>query len=184
MRERSSHWHVLAGIAVAACAAVAARAPAQDRAPAIPLSQLGTVSQVIAGTRIEITYRRPVARGRALFGALVKWNQIWTPSADSAAIITLSAPVQVQGHTLPAGSYSIWAIPRPDSWTMIFNSVAHTFHLRYPDGHDVLRVAAVPVTGQYVETLTFAFPLADADSARLALHWGTTVVPLALRTAR
>jgi Protein of unknown function (DUF2911) len=40
-------------------------------AQAAPRSQLATVSQHVAGTRIEIVYRRPVARGRALFGALV-----------------------------------------------------------------------------------------------------------------
>src|SRR3954470_18208492 len=41
-------------------------------------SQLGTVSQVVAGTKIDVTYRRPVARGRDLFGALVPWGRIWT----------------------------------------------------------------------------------------------------------
>ena len=34
-------------------------------------SQRGTVSQKIANTEITIEYGRPVARGRALFGALV-----------------------------------------------------------------------------------------------------------------
>src|SRR6185437_10067319 len=42
-------------------------------------SQLGVVGQSIAGARVEITYRRPVARGRDLFGALVPWGRPWTP---------------------------------------------------------------------------------------------------------
>jgi hypothetical protein len=42
-------------------------------------SQLGTVSQTIAGTRVEIVYRRPVARGRELFGSLVSWGRVWDP---------------------------------------------------------------------------------------------------------
>jgi hypothetical protein len=138
------------------------------------------VSQSVAGTRVEIVYRRPVARGRQLFGSLVPWGRIWTPSADSAARLTTSGPLQVNGSDLPAGTYSVWAIPDSSSWTIVFNSVAETFHLRYPEGSDVLRVRAKPASGEHVETLMFTFPVVDADSARLELRWGTTVVPLSL----
>jgi Protein of unknown function (DUF2911) len=144
-------------------------------------SQLGVVSQTIAGTRVEIMYRRPVARGRDLFGSLVAWGRVWTPSADTAARLTTSGPLQINGSELPAGSYSVWAIPDSSSWTIVFNSVPEVFHLRYPEGRDVLRVRATPGTGEHVETLMFAFPVVDADSARLELRWGKTVVPLSIR---
>ena len=147
-------------------------------------SQLGAVSQSLLGTRIEIVYRRPVARGRDLFGSLVPWDRIWTPSADTAARLTTSGPLEVNGSELPAGAYSVWAIPDSSSWTIVFNSVAEVFHLRYPEGRDVLRVRATPVKGDYVETLMFSFPVADADSARLELRWGSTVVPLLIRAKR
>lgn len=159
------------------CAASAARAQ-------VPRSQLGEVSQLIAGTRVDITYRRPVAHGRELFGALVPWDHVWTPSADSAARITLSSPIEINGSRLAAGTYSIWAIPDSIAWTLVFNSVAAVFHLRYPTGHAVLRVRARPSRGDHVETLMFAFPMVDADSARLELRWGTTVVPLSIRATR
>lgn len=146
----------------------------------IPKSQVATVTQQVAGAHIEILYHRPVARSRALFGALVPWGRIWTPSADSAARLTLSAPVTVNGAPLPAGSYSVWAIPDSISWTVIFNATPSTFHLRYPEGHDVLRVQATPQRGDHVESLMFAFPLVDADSAVLNLRWGSIVVPLTI----
>jgi hypothetical protein len=145
-------------------------------------SQLGVVSQSVLSTKIDVTYRRPVARGRALFGDLVPWGAVWTPSADSAARITISQSVEVNGSKLAAGSYSVWAIPDSTSWTVIFNSVAEVFHRNYPEGKDVLRVRATPGKGDHVETLMFAFPMVDADSARLELRWGTTVVPLMIRT--
>jgi hypothetical protein len=148
-----------------------------------PRSQLGVVTQSVADARIEIIYRRPVARGRDLFGALVAWGRVWTPSADSAARLILSAPVEINGFKLAAGSYSIWAIPDSSSWTMIFNSVPESFHLRYPEGRDALRVKATPAHGDHVETLMFAFPMVDGDSARLELRWGTTIVPLSIRAA-
>jgi Protein of unknown function (DUF2911) len=150
----------------------------------IPRSQLGSVSQLVAGTRVEVTYRRPVARGRELFGALVPSGRIWTPSADTVARVTFSGPVRVNGQELAAGSYGLWSIPGESSWTLIFSSVPNAFHLRYPEGRDVLRVQSPTERGEHVETLQFAFPMVDADSALLQLRWGTTVVPMRIRAAR
>ncbi|HKG92857.1 MAG TPA: DUF2911 domain-containing protein [Gemmatimonadaceae bacterium] len=150
-------------------------------AQAIPRSQLASVSQTVAGTRIDIVYRRPTARGRALFGALVPWGRAWSPASDSAARVTVSGPIEVNGSPLAAGSYSLWAIPDSAAWTVIFSSVPEVFHTRYPAGRDALRVQATPARGEHVETLQLAFPMVDADSARLELRWGETVVPLTIR---
>ena len=146
-------------------------------------SQLAIVTQHVADARIDVVYRRPVARGRALFGALVPWGQIWTPSADSAARFTTSRAIEVNGARLAAGSYGIWAIPDSTEWTVIFSGAAAVFHLSYPAGRDVLRVRAAPARGEHVEALLFVFPVVDADSAVLQLRWGTTVVPLAIRAS-
>jgi DUF2911 family protein len=172
-RHSIRHFAVATALTLGACAA-----PAQRPRP----SQLGSVMQEVAGARIEIVYRRPVARGRDLFGALVPWGRIWTPSADSAARITLSAPVEIEGHRLDAGSYGIWTIPDSTQWTVIFSGQANAFHLRYPEGQDKLRVQVAPRSGEHVETLSFLFPMVDGDSAVLELRWGHTVVPLKLRT--
>ena len=169
--------HAAAAMVLAAVIGAASGAQAQQ---AIPKSQLGSVTQQIASARVELLYRRPVARGRALFGALVPWGRIWTPSADSAARITFSAPVTVNGAALASGTYSIWAIPDSTSWTIVFNGTPAAFHLRYPEGHDVLRVKAAPQQGPHVETLMFAFPTVEGDSAIMHLHWGTTIVPLTI----
>ena len=139
------------------------------------------MTQLVGRAQIEIVYRRPVAHGRALYGALVPWGKIWTPSADSAARLRVNVPIEVNGAQLAAGEYSVWAIPDAKTWTVIFNSVAATFHLTYPQGRDVLRVQATPTTGDYMETLGFYFPMVDADSAVLRMHWGTTIVPLTIR---
>jgi DUF2911 family protein len=168
---------VHSGRTVIALASAAALACGQRPAR----SQLGIVSQMVAATRIEITWRRPVAHGRELFGALVPWGRVWTPSADSAARISLSGPIEINGAKLAAGTYGIWAIPDSTSWTVIFNSEAEAFHLRYAEGRDVLRVKATPAKGEHVETLSFGFPMVDADSALLHLRWGSTIVPLIIK---
>lgn len=138
--------------------------------------------QMIADVRVEVRYSRPVARGRDLFGALVKCGEPWTPGADSATTIDVSRDVRVNGELLPAGRYSIWAIPERDVWTIIFSRQHVAFHTRYPgEAQDALRIRVQPRSGPHVETLTFSFPMVEGYTATLQLHWGTTVVPLGLR---
>lgn len=154
---------------------------ARGQSPRIKPSQLASVTQSIGATEVKITWRRPVARGRALFGSLVKWGEIWTPAADSAVVFTTSTPITVEGKPLDAGSYAIWAIPDSASWTVIFSRDAAVFHLRYPGpSRDALRVTVSPRKGDHMETLAFYFPVVDGTKAELRLHWGTTIVPLQL----
>src|SRR5215510_14782081 len=64
-------------------------------------SQAAAVGQRIATTEIGVTYSRPVARGRQLFGALVPYGQIWTPRADKATAITFTRDIHINSHPLP-----------------------------------------------------------------------------------
>ena len=147
-----------------------------------PRSQHGSVTQHIQGTEVTISYNRPVARGRELFGSLVRWGRIWHPGADSVSTISFSKDVVIDGHALAAGRYSLWTIPEaaPKPWTMIFNRAQPVFHTRYPADQDVLRVQTTARQGQHMETLAFYFPAVDGNHAELVLHWGTVVVPLSI----
>ncbi len=169
---RPSLWVPPVALSLLAVSAV------ESRAQMIPWSQYGSVTQQLGDTEIQIRYRRPVARGRELFGALVKWDEPWTPSADSAATVRFSTEVLVDGHPLPAGTYSIWTIPNPDQWTVILSRVWEVYHTPYPEGEDALRLSVTPAQGQHMETLTFHFPAVDGPRAVLALQWGTTVIEI------
>lgn len=145
-------------------------------------SQAGAVSQRIANTEITLTYSRPVARGRKLFGALVPYEQVWNPGADQATAIAVTRDVEINGQRLPAGKYSIWAIPRPENWTVIFNKAADVYHTPYPgENQDALRLDVKPEPGPHMETLSFYFPVVEGKDATLRLHWGETVVALSIR---
>jgi Protein of unknown function (DUF2911) len=148
------------------------------RGQEIPPSEHGTVSQVVAHTVITVVYNRPVARGRRLFGGIVAWGRVWCPGADQATTLEASRDIHVNGSVLPAGKYSLWAIPDTAQWTIIFSRAANVFHIPYPEGKDALRVQATPHAGPHMETLAFYFPLADSSRAELDLHWGETIVPL------
>jgi hypothetical protein len=143
-------------------------------------SQHGTVSQQVADTTLTVVYNRPVARGRELFGTLVPYGRVWCPCADTATTFETTTDITIDGEALPAGIYSVWTEPGPETWTVIFNRSAQAWHTRYPAGQDALRLQVTPRSGSHMETLAFYFPVVDGRKAELVLHWGTTVVPLTI----
>lgn len=145
-------------------------------------SQAGVVTQTVANTEIVVTYNRPVARGRNLFGGIVPYGEIWNPGADQATAVAFSRTVVINGQALPAGKYSLWAIPGADQWTLIFSKAADVFHTPYPgEQYDALRITVAPEAGMHMETLAFYFPVVEGKDAVLRLHWGDVIVPMAVR---
>ena len=155
-------------------------------AQGVPFSQHGTVTQRVSHTDIVVDYNRPVARGRVLFGSLVKWDTIWHPGADSATRISFDKDVVLEGQSLKKGEYSIWLIPRQSGpWTFILNSEARVFHSPYPGKeHDVLRAEVTPERGAHMEVLAYYFPIVARDSTVLRIHWGETIVPVRIKVSR
>lgn len=161
--------------------------PPEPGAPAATLpdgserkSQPALARQRMGATEMAVVYNRPSARGRELFGGIVPHGEAWNPGADEATRIELSRTVRIDGQPLPAGRYSIWAIPQPGPWTVIFSRAHDVPHVPYPEGQDALRLQVSPVQGEYVETLAWNFPVATADSAVLQMRWGNTVLPLSI----
>jgi hypothetical protein len=145
-------------------------------------SQAAVVSQRIANTDITVKYSRPVARGRQLFGSLVPYNEVWHPGANDATNLTTTRDVEIQGKPLAAGKYGIWAIPRPETWTIIFSRASEVWHQPYPgEAQDVLRVDSRSERGAHMEALTYYFPVVEGKDAVLRLHWGEVMVPLSIR---
>jgi hypothetical protein len=145
-------------------------------------SQAAAVSQRVANTDITVTYSRPVARGRALFGSLVPSDQVWNPGADQATAVAFTRDVRVNDQSLQAGKYSLWTIPRADTWTVIFNKAADVYHTPYPgEAQDALRFDVAPEKGPHREALTYDFPMVEGKDATLRLHWGEVMVPLSIR---
>lgn len=96
-----------------------------------PLGQLSppdSVRTAVGGVAIAINYGRPSIRGRPVFGPetdsprpIVVWNQVWRTGANFATRFTNSADLVVGGQTIPAGTYTLWTIPSPGGWKLIFN---------------------------------------------------------------
>lgn len=165
----------------AACLVAVTGSPAESQS--YPFSQRQSVTQNVAFTEISVAYGRPVARGRDLFGALVPWDKVWHPGADSATRIRFSRDILLEGKSLPGGEYSLWLIPRERApWTLILSRAARVFHLPYPgEKLDALRIDVTPEQVSHMESFAIYFPMVLRDEAVMRLHWGTTAVPIRIK---
>ena len=174
--RRSNRARLTALGAAALMAIVAAPSGAQVYA-----SEHALVAQTVNGTTFTVEYYRPKARGRELFGKLVRWDQPWTPGANWATTLDVDHDVTLEGQPLPKGKYSVWAVPNPQEWTVYLYRKARVFHTMRPGAEDEqLHVALRPGQGPPVEALTWSFPIVEHNAAELHLQWGTTDVPLHL----
>ena len=141
-----------------------------------------TLKQRVGLTDIEIVYSRPSIKGRAIFGGIVPYDQVWRTGANQATKITFSTPVKLDGHDVPAGSYSLFTIPGENEWTIILNKNASQFGaFQYDEKDDLVRFKVVPVKlGETIETFTIEFNHIRDDSAVINLVWEKTVVPIKL----
>jgi hypothetical protein len=118
---------------------------AQEAIPARP-SPLAIASCLYKDTYLKIVYSQPHKKGREIFGKLVPYEQVWRAGANEATEITVTRDVFVAGQLLPAGTYSLLAIPYKDNWVIIFNrDVGQWGSYNYNEKNDALRVVA-PVT--------------------------------------
>lgn len=145
----------------------------------IQASEHALTAQTVDGTTITLEYSRPQARGRTIFGELVPWHVVWTPGANWATTLEVDADIKINGTDVPAGKYSVWAIPRPDRFTLTLNPEDRIFHFMKPDSTDEqIHVSVDPETGPHAEMLTWSFPAVTGDAATLRLQWGTTFLDM------
>jgi hypothetical protein len=81
----------------------------------------------IAGSNIEISYGRPSKRGRKIFGGVVPYDSIWRTGASHPTKINFEDDVMFGETLIPKGRYSLYTIPRKDSWSLIFNTDLDTW---------------------------------------------------------
>src|SRR5258707_5286784 len=142
------------------------------------VSQRGTVSQRIGLTDITITYHRPVAGGREIWGKTVPYGKVWRAGANENTTISFSNDVSVEGEPLPAGTYGLHMIPDKDQWTIIFSKNSTSWgSFSYDEKEDALRVTTKPAAGQAFDTLTYTFDDVKPDSAVATLRWEKLAVP-------
>ena len=109
--------------------------------PAIPqLSPRDTIRTTIGGANFTVTYSRPMKRGRVLFGETVPWGEVWRTGANEATHFHTDKNLVIGGTPVPAGTYTLWTIPRPEGWTLIINKQTGQWGTIYDPAQDLARV--------------------------------------------
>jgi len=110
---------------------------AQDKKPASPAA---TAKGTINGSEITISYSSPSVKGRAIWGELVPYNELWRAGANAPTTIETTKALKVEGKDLPAGKYAVYVIPQKGSATVIFGSDPKMSVFNYDKAKDFLRV--------------------------------------------
>lgn len=132
------------------------------------------------GLTVKVDYCQPSKKGRAIFGGLVPYGEVWRTGANEATIINFAQNVTVAGHPLKAGDYSLWTIPSQQGWIAVFNGQTGQWGTMYDQEKDVLRV---PVSARphspTAERFTISFTPATGGTDMI-LAWDQTeaVVPI------
>src|ERR1700686_3960874 len=93
------------------------------------------------GAPIPVDYSSPRAKGRKIFGGLVPYGEVWRLGANEATTFVVSSAVSVGGTKVPAGSYTLFAVPNADKWTLVISKKTGEWGTKYagPDS-DLARV--------------------------------------------
>ena len=210
-------WFATGLMVCAAAAAVVAQQP-----PARPASPEGSAQVQVLGTWtkgerpaftlgretytngkwIEITYGRPLQRGRDLFGSGADYGKaandvgapgfpappVWRAGANVSTRLKTELPLQFGTKSVPAGEYSLFVDLKLPEWTLIISSWPAQLKFDPKDKNALWGaygytpdkdVARVPMKLEKlafdVDQLTWTFLDMKNDGGRIALMWGTTL---------
>ncbi len=165
---------VVAVCGVSLAALIGLRAAQQDKSkrPSPPAS---AACDIGGGKSITVDYSSPRAKGRKIYGGVVPYGEVWRAGANEATTFVSNADLTVGGKDVPAGSYTIFAIPEKDKWTLIVSKKTGEWGTDYPGpSQDLARMemktSALPAAA---ENFTIAFDK-TAGGCTLRMDWETT----------
>jgi hypothetical protein len=84
------------------------------------------------GKMLRIDYSSPRMRGRQIYGGLVPYGQEWRVGANEATTFVTDTDLIVGGTPVPAGSYTLFALPNSDNWKLIISNKTGEWGIPYP----------------------------------------------------
>ncbi len=146
-------------------------------------SPMAVARTTVADTYLKIVYGTPLKRGRIVFGALEPFGQVWRLGANETTELTVSGPVTFGGVDLDAGTYSLFAIPEPDKWTIIVNKgLGQWGAYDYDEALDVSRFERPMKSAvKTYEALTVWFDEPTESSTSVHFAWDQTEVTVPIR---
>ena len=134
----------------------------------------------IGANTIEVFYCSPSKKGREIFGELVPFDKVWRTGANEATTFSTQADLTIDDKMLKKGKYTLWTVPGPETWKVIFNSEMYGWGVTFGNEatrdpkFDVLEleVPVETVSGEPVES--FSISLTGENPCTMALEWDET----------
>lgn len=130
----------------------------------------------------RVIYSRPQKNNRTVFGELVEYDKVWRLGANEATEIEFFKDVRIDGKKVAKGKYTLYAFPKPEKWTIIFNKETDIWGaFNYDETKDVLRVTLpVKKVADPIEAFSIAFEKSNGG-ANLNIGWDTDMVSLPVK---
>lgn len=143
-----------------------------------------TATGKVNGATITINYSSPAVKGRQIYGTnLVPYGKVWRAGANKATTFETDKDIKVEGKTLAAGKYSIYAIAGEKEWIIIFNSMTGQWGITRAGettedpAKDVLRVTVKP---RKSDTMNERLVYTIGDKG-VVLSWENLDVPISIK---
>lgn len=167
---------------------LAAALPALAQAPRI--SPHETISAVLNGNRVTITYGRPYSKAprgseiRKIWGSLVPYGKAWRLGSDEATVIIFQKPVMLGDLEVPAGAYTAYLVPMESGASKLaLSKTLGGWGIPVDEGHDFARVdVQKEALDKQTDQLTLALET-NPNGGRLKIMWESTqfVLPITVK---
>ncbi len=168
-------YAVVCAVAVLGFAVLAGTSAGQQDKSQRPSPPAKAECALAGGKTITVDYSSPRMKGRKIYGGLVPLGQVWRAGANEATTFVTTADLSVGGKDVPAGNYTVFAIPNADKWTLIISKTRGEWGTQYSgEANDLVRVdMKVSALPSPVENFTIAFEK-TAGGCTMRLDWETT----------
>lgn len=137
------------------------------------------IEQRVGLTDVTIEYSRPGVKERKIFGDLVPYNKVWRFGANKNTLITFSTDVTIDGKELKAGTYSVFATPNKEEWTVAFNTDTEQWGAgNYTSEKDALSMKVKPEEVKKHESFTLMIGDIHVDHATICMVWDNVKIKI------
>ena len=124
---------------------------------------------------IKIIYSRPQLKGRSL-EKLAPLGKKWRTGANEATEVIFYKDVIFGGAAVKAGTYTMYAIPGKNTWTVALSSQLNVWGVYFhKDENDVAKVT-IPV--KQTEGNLDVFSIAIDEDMTINMGWGTILISI------
>jgi hypothetical protein len=152
-----------------------------------------TVTANIDGNEVKIAYSRPGEKNpkggeiRKIWGGLVPYGKVWRLGANEATLLTTEQPIVLGGHSLEAGTYSLFMVPEESGTSkLVINKKTGQWGIPYKEDEEKANELArvdlkKSATSSNVDPFTITIERTGAGAGLIRMAWENTQYTIAFK---